>query len=139
MASRTPTRTPPPGTDGPNSSEGRDAGQNVGRRRPERGEAGQGGRGLQPPRGDISQPDAADRARDPGSRDTAANRRKGSQQAQAADHHAGSGDGWPSWPHPALLSPVRPSGDVRSPVMEDMLAVAQRRKRQLGFDTKPEQ
>jgi hypothetical protein len=142
MASRTQTRTPPPGTDGPNSSEGRDAGQNVGRRRPERGKAGQGGGGLQPPRGDNSQPDAADRARDPGARDSAslrpADRRESSQRAQAADPRAGSGDGWPSWPHPALLSSVRPSAELRSPVMEDAFAVAQRRKRQLGFDTKPE-
>jgi hypothetical protein len=81
--------------------------------------------------------------RDPGSRETAeirpADRRQGSQRTEAADRHAGSsGNGWPSWPHPALLSPVRPAGDVRSPVMEDAFAVVQRRKRQLGFDTKPD-
>jgi hypothetical protein len=40
----------------------------------------------------------------------------------------------------ARLLEQRPRGDdVRSPVMEDAFAVAQRRKRQLGFDSTPEQ
>jgi hypothetical protein len=142
-AGQTLARNPRRGPDEPSTSGApdtrRDAGQDGGRRQPERGEAGQSGGGRRPERGDTSQPHATDRVRDTGSRDTAAispaDRRKGSQRTEAADHRAGSGDGWPSWPHPALLSPVRPSGDVRSPVMEDMLAVSQRRKRQLGFES----
>jgi hypothetical protein len=40
----------------------------------------------------------------------------------------------------ARLLEQRPrGGDVRSPVMEDAFAVSQRRKRQLGFDSTPEQ
>jgi hypothetical protein len=40
----------------------------------------------------------------------------------------------------ARLLEQRPRGDdARSPVMEDAFAVSQRRKRQLGFDSTPEQ
>jgi hypothetical protein len=129
---RKPARTQSQGSEEPSSSgpadARRDPGQGEGRHRPGRGKAGH--------------PDTGDRVSDPGSRDAAAlrsaDRRQGSRRTEAAYNNAGSGNGWPSWPHPALLSPVRPSGELRSPVMEDAFAVAQRRKRQLGFDTKPD-